>query len=139
MTKQKENGVAVICNAVFVRSEADSNRCTRFCRPLPSHSAIRPKFYPSSPRQSGGIVSNLALTPPPVDLPSPPSSLAGTPLRPGCSALPVNRFVLPAAYLRAFGCANIGRFIFITKKKSIFTSEKLKGFLIITHKSPSDG
>ena len=24
------------------RSEADSNRCTRFCRPLPSHSAIRP-------------------------------------------------------------------------------------------------
>ena len=25
-----------------MRSEADSNRCTRFCRPLPSHSAIRP-------------------------------------------------------------------------------------------------
>lgn len=25
-----------------VRSEADSNRCRRFCRPLPSHSAIRP-------------------------------------------------------------------------------------------------
>ena len=25
-----------------LRSEADSNRCTRFCRPLPSHSAIRP-------------------------------------------------------------------------------------------------
>ena len=25
-----------------MRSEADSNRCIRFCRPLPSHSAIRP-------------------------------------------------------------------------------------------------
>lgn len=43
MTTQKENRVAAICNAVLVRSEADSNRCTRFCRPLPSHSAIRPK------------------------------------------------------------------------------------------------
>ena len=42
MTNQKENRVVVIYNAVFVRSEADSNRCTRFCRPLPSHSAIRP-------------------------------------------------------------------------------------------------
>ena len=40
--RQKENRVAGICNAVSVRSEADSNRCTRFCRPLPSHSAIRP-------------------------------------------------------------------------------------------------
>ena len=28
-----------------MRSEADSNRCTRFCRPLPSHSAIRPFPY----------------------------------------------------------------------------------------------
>ena len=42
MTNQKENRVADNCNAVLVRSEADSNRCTRFCRPLPSHSAIRP-------------------------------------------------------------------------------------------------
>ena len=42
MTNQKENRVVVIYNAVFVRSEADSNRCIRFCRPLPSHSAIRP-------------------------------------------------------------------------------------------------
>lgn len=42
MTNQKENRVASCCNAVLVRSEADSNRCTRFCRPLPSHSAIRP-------------------------------------------------------------------------------------------------
>ncbi len=41
--KLKENSVTDICNAVSVRSEADSNRCTRFCRPLPSHSAIRPK------------------------------------------------------------------------------------------------
>ena len=44
MTKQNENRVAGIYNAVSVRSEADSNRCTRFCRPLPSHSAIRPLF-----------------------------------------------------------------------------------------------
>ena len=42
MTKQKGNRVVDIYNAVSVRSEADSNRCTRFCRPLPSHSAIRP-------------------------------------------------------------------------------------------------
>ena len=33
----------------FLRSEADSNRCTRFCRPLPSHSAIRPIFVPFYP------------------------------------------------------------------------------------------
>ena len=26
----------------FLRSEPDSNRCKRFCRPLPSRSAIRP-------------------------------------------------------------------------------------------------
>ena len=42
MTKEKKNSVRVISNAVLVRSEADSNRCIRFCRPLPSHSAIRP-------------------------------------------------------------------------------------------------
>ena len=42
MTNQNKNSVRVISNAVLVRSEADSNRCTRFCRPLPSHSAIRP-------------------------------------------------------------------------------------------------
>ena len=41
-TNQKKNSVRNISNAVLVRSEADSNRCTRFCRPLPSHSAIRP-------------------------------------------------------------------------------------------------
>lgn len=28
----------------FLRSGADSNRCKRFCRPLPSHSATRPIF-----------------------------------------------------------------------------------------------
>ena len=44
MTKQNENRAADICNAVSVRSEADSNRCIRFCRPLPSHSAIRPIY-----------------------------------------------------------------------------------------------
>lgn len=48
MTKQNENRVVDIYNAVSVRSEADSNRCTRFCRPLPSHSAIRPDIV--SPR-----------------------------------------------------------------------------------------
>ncbi len=58
MTKEKKNSVRVISNAVLVRSEADSNRCIRFCRPLPSHSAIRPFVLscrppprsPSSPR-----------------------------------------------------------------------------------------
>ena len=49
MTKQNENRVAGIYNAVSVRSEADSNRCTRFCRPLPSHSAIRPLFPAYAP------------------------------------------------------------------------------------------
>ena len=42
MTNQKENSAVDNYSAVLVRSEADSNRCTRFCRPLPSHSAIRP-------------------------------------------------------------------------------------------------
>ena len=41
---RNENTAVVIHSGVFVRSEADSNRCTRFCRPLPSHSAIRPFF-----------------------------------------------------------------------------------------------
>ena len=36
------------------RSEADSNRCTRFCRPLPSHSAIRP-FSPIKPPPVGKL------------------------------------------------------------------------------------
>lgn len=48
MTKQNENRVVDAYNAVSARSEADSNRCTRFCRPLPSHSAIRP-FLPEYP------------------------------------------------------------------------------------------
>ena len=29
---------------VLLRSEADSNRCSSFCRAVPSHSAIRPAF-----------------------------------------------------------------------------------------------
>ena len=29
---------------VFLRSRADSNRCTSFCRALPSHSATRPDW-----------------------------------------------------------------------------------------------
>lgn len=40
------------------RSEADSNRCTRFCRPLPSHSAIRPLI--SVPRPSDAPLSHSA-------------------------------------------------------------------------------
>ena len=66
MTKEKKNSVRVISNAVLVRSEADSNRCIRFCRPLPSHSAIRP-FVLSSCRPplalsstSGCIVSRAS-------------------------------------------------------------------------------
>ena len=34
MTKQNKNSVRDYSNAVLVRSEADSNRCRRFCRPL---------------------------------------------------------------------------------------------------------
>ncbi len=65
MTKQKENRVADICNAVSVRSEADSNRCIRFCRPLPSHSAIRPFVLSCRPplalsSTSGCIVSRAS-------------------------------------------------------------------------------
>lgn len=47
--RTKENRVADTYNAVSVRSEADSNRCTRFCRPLPSHSAIRPFLSRNAP------------------------------------------------------------------------------------------
>ena len=47
--RTKENRVADIYNAVSMRSEADSNRCTRFCRPLPSHSAIRPFLSRNAP------------------------------------------------------------------------------------------
>ena len=57
MTKQKGNRVVDIYNAVSVRSEADSNRCTRFCRPLPSHSAIRPSSFPLRP-----LYTNLTLS-----------------------------------------------------------------------------
>ena len=41
-TNKNKNSVRDISNAVFVRSEADSNRCSSFCRAVPSHSAIRP-------------------------------------------------------------------------------------------------
>jgi hypothetical protein len=30
----------------FLRFRTDSNRCTRFCRPLPSHSATEPDLSP---------------------------------------------------------------------------------------------
>ena len=39
---KNKNPLRTVVQKGFVRSEADSNRCTRFCRPLPSHSAIRP-------------------------------------------------------------------------------------------------
>lgn len=32
----------------ILRSQADSNRCIRFCRPLPSHSAMGPKCNKSN-------------------------------------------------------------------------------------------
>lgn len=65
MTKEKKNSVRVISNAVLVRSEADSNRCIRFCRPLPSHSAIRPFVLSCRPplalsSTSGCIVSRAS-------------------------------------------------------------------------------
>ena len=39
-----------------MRFRADSNRCTRFCRPLPSHSATKPCFF------DGAKVSNSHFT-----------------------------------------------------------------------------
>lgn len=48
--RQAVNKNSVVYTTRFsLRSEADSNRCTRFCRPLPSHSAIRP-IFPSAHR-----------------------------------------------------------------------------------------
>ncbi len=43
MGKLKNRTPLLSESSVFVlRSRADSNRCKRFCRPLPSHSATRP-------------------------------------------------------------------------------------------------
>lgn len=42
--KQKMFGIFYSKHLPILRSRADSNRCTRFCRPLPSHSATRPVF-----------------------------------------------------------------------------------------------
>lgn len=53
MTKSKENRVAVICNTVFVRSEADSNRCRRFCRPLAKPLTHQTNFVGSLPNRYG--------------------------------------------------------------------------------------
>ena len=47
-TKQKKNSVRVISNAVLVRSEADSNRCRRFCRPV-----TKPLIHRTIFRQTG--------------------------------------------------------------------------------------
>lgn len=83
--RTKENRVADIYNAVSVRSEADSNRCTRFCRPLPSHSAIRPFFLETPPSAfpsstSGTLSSPQAPSPAPPGLSQPPWPFSG-PLR----------------------------------------------------------
>lgn len=37
-----------------MRWRADSNRCTRLCRPLPSHSATPPGYYWKIPAYAGG-------------------------------------------------------------------------------------
>ena len=41
-TKQKR---PVIIPVFLLRFRADSNRCGRFCRPLPSHSATKPQLF----------------------------------------------------------------------------------------------
>ena len=86
--RTKENRVADIYNAVSMRSEADSNRCTRFCRPLPSHSAIRPFLSRNAPlalpsassSTSGTLSSPQAPSPAPPGLSQPPWPFSG-PLR----------------------------------------------------------
>src|SRR5258708_40238731 len=40
--KSGQNGIHPILSALSPRFRADSNRCRRFCRPLPSHSATKP-------------------------------------------------------------------------------------------------
>ena len=59
MTKRNENRVVDIYNAVFVRSEADSNRCSSFCRAVPSHSAIRPFHSSAAKIEFFSILHNL--------------------------------------------------------------------------------
>lgn len=44
-----------------MRSEADSNRCSSFCRAVPSHSAIRPFFNTSSLPPSHSLFGRLHL------------------------------------------------------------------------------
>ena len=61
LCRQKKNAQlhdSHIVERFISRSEADSNRCTRFCRPLPSHSAIRPYlvlFTPNSKIERANI------------------------------------------------------------------------------------
>lgn len=76
MTNQKENSVTDICNTVSVRSEADSNRCTRFCRPLPSHSAIRPKTFVRSEKGIRAIRRGVSAGENPLLNPASTSSVA---------------------------------------------------------------
>ena len=46
----------------LLRSRADSNRCTSFCRALPSHSATRPKIVARCRFQVTGCASLMTLT-----------------------------------------------------------------------------
>ena len=39
---ENENPLYSVVEGVFLRCEAESNRCTRFCRPVPNRSAIAP-------------------------------------------------------------------------------------------------
>ena len=95
MTKQKENRVVDIYNAVSVRSEADSNRCIRFCRPLPSHSAIRPFYILTETLIPSLCITLISLhLLPPVLPPAPPASssaLSSQPIRCRPQAIPVSR------------------------------------------------
>ena len=70
MTIKNKNTAAIACNGVLVRSEADSNRCTRFCRPL----ATRPSdhfSFPIRPAQTAVRAASADFIQPPA----PPSQV----------------------------------------------------------------
>ena len=52
MTNQNKNSVRDSSNAVLVRSEADSNRCRRFCRPL-----VKPLAH----RTNSDVITNISV------------------------------------------------------------------------------
>src|SRR5690606_4366138 len=49
----------------IMRSGADSNRCIRFCRPPPSHSATRPFIFLLFPVDPGRPLEEAVVLPPP--------------------------------------------------------------------------